>query len=140
MVPGESFAPASRLKLFERYRFAGVLNLAAESHVDRSVAIAGRIADDLPGKYLLEYCEGNNVGLTLEEVDRLLTLPDDTVRGRRDRAILELLYATGIRVNELIAADVDDVNLRIGFFTCPGASGKARIIPIGKPCKVALEE
>ena len=78
--------------------------------------------------------------LTLEEVDRLLTLPDDTVRGRRERAILELLYATGIRVNELIAADVDDVNLRIGFFTCPGASGKARIIPIGKPCKVALEE
>ena len=78
--------------------------------------------------------------LTLEEVDRLLTLPDDTVRGRRDRAILELLYATGIRVNELIAADVDDVNLRIGFFTCLGASGKARIIPIGKPCKVALEE
>lgn len=78
--------------------------------------------------------------LTIEEVDSLLALPDDTIRGRRDRAILELLYATGIRVNELIAANVADVNLRIGFFTCPGESGKARIIPIGKPCKVALEE
>lgn len=78
--------------------------------------------------------------LTIEEVDKLLALPDDTVSGRRDRAILELLYATGIRVNELVAANVEDVNLRIGFFTCPGATGRARIIPIGRPCKVAMEE
>lgn len=67
-------------------------------------------------------------------------MPDDSIRGKRDRAILELLYATGIRVNEVIAANVKDVNLRIGFFTCPGESGKARIIPIGRPARAALEE
>lgn len=78
--------------------------------------------------------------LSLEEVDKLLTMPDDSIRGKRDRAILELLYATGIRVNEVIAANVADVNLRIGFFTCHGESGRARIIPIGRPAKVALEE
>ena len=47
---------------------------------------------------------------------------------------------TGIRVNEVIAADLMDVNLRIGFFTCPGEAGKARIVPIGKPARVALED
>ena len=78
--------------------------------------------------------------LSLEEVDKLLAMPDDSIRGKRDRAILELLYATGIRVNEVIAANVADVNLRIGFFTCHGESGRARIIPIGRPAKVALEE
>lgn len=78
--------------------------------------------------------------LTLEEVDRLLAMPDRSVRGIRDRAILELLYATGIRVNEIIAANVEDVNLRIGFFTCPGDTGKARVIPMGRPARKAVEE
>lgn len=77
--------------------------------------------------------------LTLEEVDALLSIPDETLKGKRDKAILELLYATGIRVNELIAANLDDVNLRIGFFTCPGEYGKARIVPLGRPAKKALE-
>ena len=78
--------------------------------------------------------------LTLDEVDRLLRTPDGSVLGRRDRALMELLYATGIRVNEVIAANVEDVNLRIGFFTCTGETGKARIIPIGRPARAALEE
>ncbi len=77
--------------------------------------------------------------LTIEEVDKLLDSPSMDPRGLRDRAILELLYATGIRVNEVIAANVEDVNLRIGFFTCPGEHGKARIIPIGRPARQALE-
>ncbi|MBQ1524731.1 MAG: tyrosine-type recombinase/integrase, partial [Firmicutes bacterium] len=78
--------------------------------------------------------------LSLEEVIRLLETPDDTVKGKRDRAILELMYATGVRVNEIIAANLEDVNLRIGFFACAGESGKARIVPIGRPAKEALEE
>ena len=45
-----------------------------------------------------------------------------------------------IITNEVIGADVEDVNLRIGFFTCPGDSGKARIIPMGRPAREALEE
>lgn len=78
--------------------------------------------------------------LTLEEVDQLLKIPDKSIRGMRDSAILELLYATGIRVNEIISANVEDVNLRIGFFTCPGEHGKARIIPMGRPARKAVEE
>lgn len=77
--------------------------------------------------------------LTIEEVDVLLGTPNDSPKGLRDKAILEILYATGMRVNELIAANIDDVNLRIGFFTSPGDAGKARIVPIGRPARVALE-
>lgn len=77
--------------------------------------------------------------LTIEEIDRLLVLPDNSVRGIRDKAILELLYATGIRVTELIEADVADLNLRMGFITCAGEQSKARIIPIGRPARTALE-
>ncbi|MGI6737391.1 MAG: tyrosine recombinase [Anaerovoracaceae bacterium] len=78
--------------------------------------------------------------LSVAEVERVLAAPDDSTLGVRDRALLELLYATGIRVNEVTAANVEDVNLRIGFFTCPGSSGKARIIPMGRPARAALEQ
>ena len=77
--------------------------------------------------------------LTIEEVDRLLSVPDDSIKGIRDRAILELLYATGIRVSELIDADVSDINLRMGFITCAGEKSKPRIVPLGRPARAALE-
>lgn len=78
--------------------------------------------------------------LTLEEVDKLIALPDKSVKGIRDRAMLEFLYATGIRVSEIIEANVSDLNLRVGFITCTGEFGKARIVPIGRPARAALEE
>lgn len=78
--------------------------------------------------------------LTVDEVDTLLSMPDGkTPKDMRDKAILELMYATGIKVNELIAANVEDINLRIGFFTCPGTIGKARIVPIGRMARQAIE-
>jgi len=78
--------------------------------------------------------------LSIEEVDQLLSMPDKTVKGIRDKAILEVLYATGIRVSEMIESNVEDVNLRVGFITCTGEFGKARIVPIGRPARAALEE
>ena len=78
--------------------------------------------------------------LTLEEIDRLLSAPEDTDIGNRDLAILEMFYATGLRVTELMFANIDDVNLRMGFVTCNGAHGKARIIPLGRPARAALEK
>jgi len=78
--------------------------------------------------------------LTIEEVETLLNLPDRSLKGLRDRAILELLYATGIRVSEIVEMDLEDVNLRMGFVTCTGEHGKARIIPMGRPSRVAVEE
>ncbi|MDR0886353.1 MAG: tyrosine-type recombinase/integrase, partial [Clostridiales Family XIII bacterium] len=78
--------------------------------------------------------------LEIAEVDKLLTMPLDSTSGIRDSAIMELFYATGIRATELISADVEDINLRMGFITCDGEFGKARIIPIGRIAKAALEK
>lgn len=77
--------------------------------------------------------------LTIQEVDQLLNLPDDSLKGVRDRAVLEVLYATGIRVTELIEANLEDLNMRMGFITCAGEQSKARIVPLGRPARAALE-
>jgi integrase/recombinase XerD len=67
--------------------------------------------------------------LTGSEIGRLLDQPDpQEPKGLRDKAMLETLYATGIRVSELIALDISDVNLTTGLITCRG--GKERTIPI----------
>ena len=78
--------------------------------------------------------------LSIEEIERLLSLPDDTHKGIRDRAILELLYATGIRATELIQMKTADVNRRMGFVKCDGTHSKARIIPMGRLCRKAMED
>ncbi|MGL4483612.1 MAG: tyrosine-type recombinase/integrase [Anaerovoracaceae bacterium] len=78
--------------------------------------------------------------LSIDEVEDLIKIPDDSKKGIRDRAIIELLYATGIRANELISANVEDVNIKIGFFMCNNKSGKPRIIPMGKPAIKAMKD
>ena len=70
--------------------------------------------------------------LAVEEVDRLLAQPEVTTpRGLRDRALIELLYATGMRVSELIGLRPADVNLDASYLTCTGKGGKQRIVPVG---------
>lgn len=70
--------------------------------------------------------------LTIEEIDYLLNLPNvGTIVGMRDKAMLELLYATGVRVTELVSLKVDDVNTYMGLIKCLGKGSKERIIPIG---------
>lgn len=78
--------------------------------------------------------------LTVEEVEHLLETPDDSVKGIRDRAILEVMYATGIRVSELIELRVRDVNFRMGFVTCNGEHGRARIVPMGSIARRSLDD
>lgn len=76
--------------------------------------------------------------LSAKEVSMLLERPkSDDVKGCRDKAMLELLYATGIRVSELISLDMQDVNLTLGFIRCKTAKNE-RLIPIGKICISAL--
>ena len=78
--------------------------------------------------------------LTVDEVDLLLSQPKlNTAKGLRDRAMLELLYATGIRVSELISLKISDLNLRLGYLTCTGGE-KERAIPFGSTAKRAVEE
>ena len=70
--------------------------------------------------------------LSVEEVDKLLAQPDvTTARGLRDRALIELLYATGLRVSELIMLRPGDVNLEASYLTCTGKGEKQRIVPMG---------
>ena len=68
--------------------------------------------------------------LSTGEVEKLLEQPDgEDIKGMRDKAMLELLYATGIRVSELILLDIDDINISMGFLKCQ--SGRGRVIPLG---------
>ncbi|MEK4327517.1 site-specific tyrosine recombinase XerD [Paenibacillus sp. FSL R7-0312] len=70
--------------------------------------------------------------LSIEDIERLLAVPDESApQGMRDKAMLELLYATGIRVTELISLNVEDVNTGLKFVRCSGASGKERVVPLG---------
>lgn len=76
--------------------------------------------------------------LSILEVEKLLSLPSGTdSKGVRDKAMLEILYATGIRVSELISLNIDDVNIDLGCIKCSGT--KERIIPVGKIALGALE-
>jgi integrase/recombinase XerD len=71
--------------------------------------------------------------LTQEEVDRLLQLPDVTKpHGLRDRAMLEVLYATGLRVSELVRLRAENVNFDVGFVRVIGKGNKERIVPLGE--------
>jgi integrase/recombinase XerD len=70
--------------------------------------------------------------LGIEEVERLITQPDTaTPRGLRDRALIEVLYATGLRVSELIHLRASDLNLEAGYLSTTGKGNKQRIVPIG---------
>lgn len=76
--------------------------------------------------------------LTMKEVVRLLEQPcGSTLKEIRDKAMLELLYATGIRVTELISLKLSDVNLQLGFIICRDAA-KERVIPFGNEARSAL--
>ena len=70
--------------------------------------------------------------LSLDEVDALIAAPDiATPRGLRDRALLEVLYATGLRVSELVGLRLTDVRAAQGYVQCTGKGGKQRVVPLG---------
>jgi integrase/recombinase XerD len=71
--------------------------------------------------------------LDLDEVDRLLAQPDVTTpRGLRDKALIQTLYASGMRVSELVAVKPGDLSLDEGYLTCIGKGDKQRIVPVGQ--------
>ena len=71
--------------------------------------------------------------LTLEEVDQLLAAPDGaTALGARDAAMIELLYATGLRVSELVTLRLRDLNPEGGYLRCLGKGSKERLVPMGR--------
>ncbi|MFP4035989.1 MAG: site-specific tyrosine recombinase XerD [Desulfobacteraceae bacterium] len=79
--------------------------------------------------------------LGMEEVDRLLAQPgDDKPTGLRDRAMLELLYATGLRVSELTGLRTVNVNLEAGFVRMVGKGSKERAVPMGERARTAVRD
>jgi integrase/recombinase XerD len=101
------------------FRFARVNGMIAE---DPSLNLESpKIRRSLPGY------------LRLEEVEKLLSQPDEkTPLGLRDRAMLEVLYSTGLRVTELVNLRVMDLDTKVGCVRCIGKGDKERIVPIGK--------
>lgn len=78
--------------------------------------------------------------LSATEVDRLLAVAceGDSAESRRDQAMIELLYATGMRVSELVSLDVGDVDLYEGYARCMGKGGKERIVPVHRQALIAV--
>jgi integrase/recombinase XerD len=78
--------------------------------------------------------------LRKEEVDRLLSAPSpNTPVGLRDRAMLEVLYSTGLRVSELLNLRISDLDMRMGCVRCIGKGDKERLVPIGRKAIAAVE-
>jgi integrase/recombinase XerD len=109
------------------FRFAQVQDLIT---TDPSINLESpKIRRSLPGY------------LRLEEVERLLEQPDSTTAlGMRDRAMLEVLYSTGLRVSELIGLRVSDLDSKVGCVRCIGKGDKERIVPVGRKALVMVEK
>lgn len=128
---GQRLSPRSRARKLSAirmfYRF-----LVSEGVIEKSPARLVE-APRIPGR-LPEI-------LSLKEVDLLLSQPDPTYpAGLRDRAMLELLYATGLRVSELMGLRLQGVNLEAGFVRVIGKGDKERVVPIGERARKAVGE
>lgn len=78
--------------------------------------------------------------LNYSQVEALLIQPDESPLGIRDKSMLELLYATGLRVSELIGLTINAVNLETGFLLCLGKGSKERMVPIGTSARKSLQK
>ena len=79
--------------------------------------------------------------MSIDEVDALMATPDiQTPAGLRDLAMLELLYATGLRVSELVFLKMSTVDLKVGYLRALGKGSKERVIPLGDVARIAVED
>jgi len=125
LAPRSVARAMSALKTFHRF-------LAAEGHAradPTSLLRVPRVSRSLP--YVL----------STREVERLLEAPEvSRPRGLRDRAMLELLYASGLRVSELLSLSLTALDGTVGFVRCTGKGGKERVVPVGSSALTWLRE
>jgi integrase/recombinase XerC len=101
-----------------------------------------KIVDGNPALVLITPKIGKRLPSYLDEesVERLVGLPDcSTTKGKRDTALLELLYSTGIRLSELIGLNIDDLKLKEGLIKVRGKGRKERIVPVGRKAMEAID-
>ena len=123
LAPGSLARSLAAIKVFFRF-------LAANRFVRSDITDV--IESPRTWKYLPE-------SLSVEEVEKLLKAPPmASDYGIRDRALLELMYATGLRVSEAASLRVGDVNLQFGYVRCEGKGGKERIVPLGRKAREAI--
>jgi integrase/recombinase XerD len=123
------FAPTS-----QRRHLSAVRGLAREM-VDRGVITRDPL---LSGK-LTTLSRKLPRTLSRRDIEMLLeTIDTSTVRGLRDRAMLELAYSSGLRVSELVGVQLPHLNLRAGLVTVPGKGGKERMVPLGRSAADAI--
>ena len=124
LAPSSVARCLSSLKSF--YNFLYVESLISENPIET-------IASPRPWRKL------PNV-MSMQEVDALIAAPDiNTLAGVRDLAMLELMYATGLRVSELVSLKMSAVNLEVGYLRTLGKGAKERIVPIGDIAKSTIE-
>ena len=124
LAPSSVARCLSSLKSF--YNFLYVESLISENPIET-------IASPRPWRKL------PNV-MSMQEVDALIAAPDiNTLAGVRDLAMLELMYATGLRVSELVSLKMGAVNLEVGYLRTLGKGAKERIVPIGDIAKTTIE-
>lgn len=87
------------------------------------------VVSDIDSPVKVRYLPGV---LSVEQVKRILSFPDDTPIGKRDGLIIELLYSAGIRVSELVDLDIGDIDIDTGYLTCTGKGSKQRVVPLGR--------
>jgi integrase/recombinase XerD len=153
----EAFLARRRIGTLSRVRSAHVREFLQELRARCSPATVARKLAAVKG--LFRFLEGQGVirqsptafietprlwrrlpvTLRVEEVERLLAGVRDEGLGRRDRAMLELLYGTGLRVSELVSLEVASCNFEAGFIRCVGKGNKERIVPLGRQAANALQ-
>ena len=124
LAPSSVARCLSSLKSF--YEYLSIENLISENPTET-------IASPRPWRKL------PNV-MSVEEVDALIAAPDiNTLAGIRDLAMLELIYATGLRVSELVSLKMSAVDLEVGYLRSLGKGSKERVVPIGDVAQTAIE-
>ncbi|MFY9140794.1 MAG: tyrosine recombinase, partial [Thermacetogeniaceae bacterium] len=154
-----SFLSAQKLKLFQATQNVILSFLNQQRLLNKSARTRSRMLAALRGLYRYLLQEGlvttdptenltspkleKNLPrvLSVQEVEKLLSQPNSgTLIGLRDKAMLELLYATGMRVSEMLGLDTEHLNLELGFVRCMGKGSRERIIPIGEIAQNYLRE
>lgn len=121
------------LKKVNKANSSIIRNLVAVKSFYKYLIKAGKVSEN-PFVYYEVPKNKRNIPeiLTVDEVDKFLQTPDaSSYKGIRDKAMLELMYATGMKVSELLKIRILDVNLKLSYVKCKGIKGKERIIPIG---------